>query len=620
MNYSQSAIIVIVAATIGMFIWGRWRHDMVAAGALLACVLLGLIPGREAFSGFAHPAVITVACVLVLSQGLQRTGAIDALAQRVLPKSGGPTLSIAALAVLAAVLSAFMNNVGALALLMPLALKIADKQGLPPGKVLMPLAFASILGGTMTLIGTPSNLIVSDFRSGMDNGGFGMFDFSPVGLAVTGVGLFFVVLVGWRLVPARKRTDTGRFDTAAYLTEVRVIENSKALGKSVREVEQMLDEVDAQIVGMVRNDFRVSAPYPGRILREDDILIIEAEPESLASALSQVGLHLEENVPSIKRDDTAPEDAEQSTPGLKTDKEGGTSKETKDKARFEDLVLQELVVMPDSPLVGRSATDIALRTRYGINLLAISHQGRRSVRRLRSTAIRASDVLLIQGPLERISGFASEFECLPLVARDIRVPIKGQAVTAVSIMLLAVAATTLGLLPVAISFALSVLAFMALRIVPPRSVYSAIDWSVIVLLGALLPVAETMGDTGAADWIARFLLHNVAQGHAEFGLAVLLVSTMLMTDFMNNAATAAVMCPIAISTAKQLGVNPDTFLMAVAIGSSCAFLTPIGHQNNTLVLGPGGFRFGDYWRMGLPTDIVVIAVSIPMLLWVWPLL
>ncbi|HNT33622.1 MAG TPA: SLC13 family permease, partial [bacterium] len=325
----------------------------------------------------------------------------------------------------------------------------------------------------------------------------------------------------------------------------------------------------------------------------------------------------EESLPNVRAENHAAEGGNESD--VQARPKSQKTSEDKDKSRFEDTLLQELVVMPDSFFAGQSATEIALRTRYGINLLAISRQGRRSVKRLRSTMIRAGDVLLMQGTADALAVFASEFGCLPLVTRDIRVPIRGQAVYGAAIMFLAVLLAALGLVPVAISFAVAVLAFMVLRIVPVRSVYHSIDWSVIVLLGALLPVAETMGHTGAADVIARFLLQSVAQGQPEICLTLVLVLTMLMTDFMNNAATAAVMSPIALSVAGQLGVNPDGFLMAVAIGSSCAFMTPIGHQNNTLILGPGGFRFGDYWRMGLPTDLLVIAVSLPMILRVWPL-
>jgi len=618
MTQDQVVIVGLIGATMAMFLWGRWRHDMVALGALIACVVLGLVEPQAVFCGFGHPAVITVACVLILSYGLQTTGAVDALAQRILPKQAGPTLSIVALTGLAAVLSGFMNNVGALALLMPVAIQMSGKQGLPPGKLLMPLAFGSILGGTTTLIGTPPNLIVSGFRAESGAEGFAMFDFSPVGLVITVVGVLFVGLIGWRLVPMRKQSDAEGFDTGTYLSEVRILEDSKAVGRTLREVEHDLDEADAQIVGMVRHDLHLSAPNPGRILRAGDILIIEAEPESLASALSSLGLKLEEEVPVDRKDEPSEGEADQAEKG--TGGEEGSAEESKGrKAESGEVVIRELVAMPRGVLVGRSATDIDLRSRYGINLLAVSRHGRRSVKRLRSTAVQAGDVLLVQGTPAALSGFAAEFGCLPLAVREIRVPRKGQALTATLVMAAAIGVAALGLLPAAVSFAAGALAFVAIGVIPVRSIYDAVDWPVVVLLGAMLPVADAMKSTGAADMIARFLLEYVAQGEAVVGLAVILMATMVLTDFMNNAATAAVMCPIAIGTAAQLGVNADSFLMAVAIGASCAFLTPVGHQNNTLILGPGGFGFGDYWRMGLPTDILVVCIGVPMLLWVWPL-
>ena len=632
MTQDQLLIFAILVSTVAMFLWGRWRHDMVAMGSLLACVLAGLVPAADAFAGFGHPAVITVAAVLVLSRGLQTTGAVDVLAERLLPVDRGPVVGLAALMGLGAFLSAFMNNVGAMALLMPVAVNLASRYELPPGKVLMPLAFGTILGGMTTLIGTPPNLIVSAFRADLGTGSFGMFDFSPVGAAVAVIGIVFVVFGGWRLVPTRKASDAGSFDTGTYLTEARVTEKSKIAGKRLAEAENMLDDGDAQIVGMVRGEFRVAAPNPGRILRRGDILVIEAEPEALASVLSTLGLRLEEDVPAPKPDDEAAgepaeplqENAEasgapvgSSVDSMADDEAGRAQSE-----RIEDsgeVALQELVVMPDSTLVHRSASDVQLRTRYSLNLLAMSRQGRRSIKRLRSTRFQAGDVLLIQGSIDAIAGFSRDYHCVPLAQRAVNVPDKRATTVAVSVMLLAVIGAAFGLLPAAISFVAGVLVYMWWRIVPPRSVYEAVDWPVIVLLGALIPVAGVMAATGAADLLAGFMLESVAQGHPVFALALVLVVTMTLSDFMNNAATAAVMCPIAISTATQLGVNADSFLMAVAIGASCAFLTPIGHQNNTLILGPGGFRFGDYWRLGLPMELLVVAVSLPLLLVVWPL-
>lgn len=609
MTGDQVVILSILVGTILMFLWGRWRHDMVAACALLACVFTGLIPAGEAFGGFGHPAVITVACVLILSYGLQITGVVDALAQKVIPKSSSPAAGIAALCFLAALLSAFMNNVGALALLMPVGMQMASKHDLPPGKILMPLAFASILGGTMTLIGTPPNLIVSGFRAETSGKAFVMFDFAPVGAAIACIGVLFVVLIGWRLVPTRRQAATESFDTGTYLTEVRIPEEGKTAGKTLKEFETLIDEFDAQIVGMVRNDFRIIAPNPWRILKAGDIIVIESEPETLSAMLSNLGLQLEENVTDENGDvDEKPMPADPPP-----------ENEDEQKTKTDEFVIRELVVMPQSMLIGRSARDIQLRTRYGINLLAISRQGRRSIERLRSTTVKAGDVLLMQGAREALSGFSFEYGCVPLATRDIHVPQKKQALAAAIIMGFAIVLSALNILPAAVSFAAAVLIFLAVRIVPPRTAYQVVDWPVIVLLAAMLPVAGAMATTGAADLIARFLLETAAQGHAVVGLGLILAATMLMTDFMNNAATAAVMCPISISAAGHLHVNPDTFLMAVAIGASCAFLTPIGHQNNTLILGPGGFKFGDYWRMGLPTDILVIMVGLPMLLWIWPL-
>jgi di/tricarboxylate transporter len=549
----------------------------------------------------------------VLSAGLQATGAVDALIQRALPKSAGITVSIGALVVVGAILSGFINNVGAMALLMPMAVQVAAKHEIPPGRVLMPLSFGTILGGMTTLIGTPPNLIVAGFRAGTGASGFAMFDFTPVGAAVAGAGLVFAVLVGWRLVPARQAAGAATFDTGTYFTEVRITPEAKAVGKMLGEVERTMEQDDAQVVGIVRNNFRISAPHPASLLREGDILVIEAEPASLADVLSSLGLKLEEEVPvkaEEKDDSTVSERAEEKPAEKKSDE--------KKEPHGDEIELQELVVMQSSGLIGRSAAAIQLRTRYGLNLLAISRQGRRSIQRLRSTSIQAGDVLLMQGSQQALSGFTSDYACVPLAKRAISLPVKGRAM-AMLVMGIAVGAAAFGLLPAAVAFASGVLVFMVLRIVPPRNVYEAIDWPVIILLGALFPVAGAMASTGAADLLARGLLKTIAQGHPVAALALILIVTMTLSDFMNNAATAAVMCPISISTAAQLGVNADSFLMAVAIGASCAFLTPIGHQNNTLILGPGGFRFGDYWRLGLPMEILVLVVSLPMLLWVWPL-
>ena len=646
MTVAQLSILIILAVTVVLFIWGSWRHDMVALASLLACVFTGLIEPRDAFAGFGHPAVVTVACVLILSHGLQSTGALNALAQRVIPRSGSTVLAIGALTGVGALLSGFMNNVGAMALLMPVAADVADRHHLPPGKVLMPLSFGTILGGMTTLIGTPPNLIVSGFRATAGVGSYGMFDFTPVGLVVAVVGVLFVCLIGWRLVPERGQAGAATFDTGTYLTEALIGEKSAAAGKTVWEIARMLGEEEAQVVGIVRNDARVAPARAGQRVHSGDILVIEAEPEALSAAISSLGLKLagdpsngdEEKEESAKEERERPQTKEKSAPtdeGEAGDKEQESSdaeeadkakrdkeKRSKEKEKSsdrEDVQLRELVVMPDSSLVGRTIQYLHLPSHYEINLLALSRQGRRTVRRLRSTPLLAGDALLMMGTDDNLNTFAVDKGCVPLAFRDITIPNKEKAAVALIAMALAVAGAAFGLLPAAISFATCVLAFMALKVVPLRGIYEAIDGSVIVLLGALIAVAETMETTGAADLVAQGMLNTLAQGDPVIALVLMLVITMTLSDFMNNAATAAVMCSIGLSAAAQLQVNPDSFLMAVAIGASCAFLTPVGHQNNTLILGPGGFQFGDYWRMGLPLEILVVLVSVPMLLWVWPL-
>jgi di/tricarboxylate transporter len=623
MTPDQITILAILLATIVLFIWGRWRHDLVAAAALLGCVVAGLVPGSEAFAGFGHPAVITVACVLILSRALQVTGAVDLVTDRVLPRSGPAWATTAGLVMLAAVLSGFMNNVGALALLMPVAVQIAQRHKLPPGQVLMPLAFGSILGGMTTLIGTPPNLIVSGFRADAGLGSFSMFDFTPVGLSVAAAGVTFVLLVGRWLIPVRERADLEDFDVGEYLTEARIQADSKSVDMRLAEAERKIEDDGAQIIGLVRNKDRIRNPHGNLKLRAADILLIEATPKALISALNQLDIQLEEDRERARAPVEEQEQAQKTAAELADEKDKSSSEEeAKPEERTsddEDIILMEVVVMPISSTIGRSASSLKLRSQLGINLLAVSRHGRRTTARLRRLQFRPGDVLLMQGPRDALMEFSANHGCVPLADRSLRIPRPRQALIAALVMLAAVSGAAFGLLPAAITFAAGAVILAVTRVIPPRKIYDAIDWPVIVLLGALIPVAGAMASTGTADLLANLLLNQASFGSTVLALALILVVTMTLSDFMNNAATAAVMCPIAISTADTLGVNSDAFLMAVAVGASCAFLTPIGHQNNTLILGPGGFRFGDYWRLGLPLEIIVVAVGVPMILLFWPL-
>lgn len=642
MTSPQILIFAILALMMGLFLWGRFRHDIVALAALLACIIVGVVPANEAFAGFGHPAVITVACVLIISQGLRNTGAVDWLVRTILPRDAGRLLTMLSLLGLGAALSGFMNNVGAMALLMPVAIQLSGRLNLAPGQILMPLAFGTILGGMTTLVGTPPNLIVSGFREEAGMGQFAMFDFAPVGVAVAVLGILFIAVIGWRLVPARKSAAGDEFETGRYLTEVRVPEKSKAVGLTLRGFETEIDDSGAQIVGLVRNEVRMTAPSGGRRIKAEDILVLQADVDALAETLSVFGIKLEEEKSTSEdkeekdeKDDKAGEGRDSAEAAArdvaKRESTAVKNPEVDDEAEAEDddadesddrdsdIVLRELAVLPGSTIVGQSASGLKLRGRYGLNLLAVSREGHPPKARLRHLKLKSGDLLLMQGSSEIMAEFINDTGCVPLGERELRIPDKRMAIIAGAIMLGAIGIVTLGLLPAAAAFTLGVVASMLLRTVPLRQVYTAIDWPVIVLLGALIPVAGAMESTGAAGLLAEFLVGTIAQGNAVAALAVVLITTMFLSDVMNNAATAAVLCPIAIGIAAALGVNADSFLMAVAIGASCAFLTPIGHQNNTLILGPGGFHFGDYWRVGLLVEALVVAVSIPLLLLVWPL-
>lgn len=666
MSVEQLLILSILFVTIVLFIQGKWRHDVVALFALAACLVVGVVATEDAFLGFSHPAVITVACVLVMSQSLQSTGAIDVVANKLVPKNLSPTGTVAALTGLAALMSAFMNNIGAMALLMPVAIQLANRLNIAPGQVLMPVAFGAILGGMTTLIGTPPNLIVAGFRAEYAEQGFGMFAFTPVGFVVASVGVLFLAVVGWRLVPARQRMDAASFDTGRYLTEVKVVAGGKAEGMTIWSLEREIDALDGQLLGMVRDGEKVITPHWNKTLRAGDLLMLEAEPDKLSPLLFVLGLQLLENVrPNIKKEEPhrlgsvhslTKEQVEhdiasfsqvdstasiENSPqmawfdrritvssertlrgfqvGLRDTQRDELAEASLPRAEAKEIVLVEMVALPNGKIIHHTAQELGLRSRYGLNLLAISRQGKQSVERLRRTRIETGDVMLMQGEPERLAAFAAQFGCVPLAERTIRVPSRKRAILASSVMLLAILGAALGLMPAALSFSGGVLALMALRLVPLRQLYESIDWSIVVLLAALIPVAGAMASTGTADWIAHAMLQYVPQEHALIALGMVLILTMTLTDFMNNAATAAVMCPVAISVAAQLQVNPDAFLMAVAIGASCAFLTPIGHQNNTLILGPGGFRFGDYWKLGLPLEVLVFVIAMVLLPFIWPL-
>jgi di/tricarboxylate transporter len=584
---------IIVFSTLGLvlllFIWGRIRYDFVALIGLFILVIAGIISPDEAFTGFGHPAVVTVAAVLVIGKSLEFSGLIDVIGTRVLKLGKNLYIQLLVLCVLVAFASAFMNNVGALALIMPVAIHLSRKTKNPPSYLLMPIAFCSLLGGMTTLIGTPPNIIIATFRGDETGVPFSMFSFTSVGSILTVAGIIFIVLIGWKLLPHRKarNSDSDLFEIDDYITEVKISKDSEIIGKTIKELREVCKS-DVQILGLVRNGKHIHAPDKSEKLEPKDIIILETETEELKIFLKETDTKLV-----------------------------GGKKFRSDVDGVDKIIFSEAVVMTDSPLIGNTAASLRMRSRYGINLLAIARREQNIRRRIDHVYFQSGDVLLLQGREHVLHETITGIGCLPLAKRKIRLGYKTKIPLALVIFATSIVLVVSGL-PVQIAFPMAAVGMVLSGILPLKEVYTSINWPVIILLGAMIPVGAALETSGGAQRIASGILTISKTMPTWSVLALLMVSTMLLSDVVNNAATVVLMAPIAIGVAKGLGLSIDPFLMTVAIGGSSAFLTPIGHQSNTLVMGPGGYRFTDYWRMGLPMDIIIVLIGIPMIMAVWP--
>jgi di/tricarboxylate transporter len=612
MTLDQALLFGLFAAILAMLVWGRFRHDLVAAGGLLIAVALGLVPQDAAFSGFSNPAVVIVALVLVASRAFENSGALGIITQWTADDTRPVGRHIAMTGGLAAALSAVINNVAALALLMPMDVQAARKAGRPPSMTLMALSFATILGGMTTLIGTPPNIIASAIREKQLGAPYHMFDFTPVGLAVALAGVAFVALIGWRLVPRRKDTAAELVSESSFEAELEVAKESPAVGRLVAEFEEEAENADVLLTGIIRNGKRFRRGARLYTIAPDDLLVVKGSSDAIAAFIKATDL--QEAAPEKEKDEAADKPAPKRADEKESEENGEEEKE-----RTHGPAIVEAVVRSDSYLVGRSAAWLRLRKRFALTLLGISHAGTVARAQVSNRAIEPGDVLLLAG-----SGAASAatLDSLGLIAinRISVAPFRtwNVAVT-VGLFAAAIAAASFGLISFTVAIAIAVAAYAALGIVPAREFYTTIEWPVVVMLACLLPIGAAFDRVGGTALVAG-TIGQMTEGHSPvIALVALMAATMMLSDVLNNVATMVITGPIAIDLAHRLNANPDTFLMGVAIAASCAFLTPIGHKNNTLIMGPGGFRFSDYWRMGLPLELAVLAVAVPMLLIVWPL-
>lgn len=588
MSHDQIVLFVLFSGVFVTLIWGRWRYDLIAFSALLAGVVLGVVPTAAAFEGFGHPATLVVALVLVVSAGLTRAGVVLAITRRFVGAGRSLGAHIALMGAVGAALSAFMNNVAALALLMPVDLEASRKAGRAPGLSLMPLSFATILGGMITLIGTPPNIVIATFRADALGAPFRMFDFAPVGGVVAVAGLLFIALIGWRLIPSREDTAVAP-ETAAYLAELVVGEGSDLVGKPMSALFDEADRAGAVVMALIRDRKRRYQVSRERIVEAGDVLLFEAP----ADALDELRAGLKLDLADQRR----------------------KSYLTAEKAGYE---LVEAVVPATARIRGKTAESIGLTWRQRSVLMGISRRGQRIRGPLRKTRVRAGDILLLLAPSDTAGEVIDWLGCLPL-AQGATMTKSERLWPAVGIFAAAVAAATFGLIDLPVALGIVVIGYVATGVLAPGDLYEKIEWPVIVLLGSMIPLGAALESSGGTDLVARGLIDLSLGAPAWVALLLLMVVTMTLSDVLNNTATAIVAGPVGISMAEALGASPDPFLMAVAVASSCAFLTPIGHKNNMLILGPGRYAFGDYWRMGLPLELLVIVTGLPMILLVWPL-
>lgn len=588
----QYIILIILSLTMILFIWGRWRYDVIALIALFIATAAGAVPLKEIYMGLPNPAVITVACVMVISQTLTRSGVLNRFINKLDFLTEHLFLHISLLCLISMVLSFFMNNVGALALMMPIAIKTAIKHNRSPSLFLMPIAFCSGLGGLTTVIGTPPNLLVATYRGAIAGHAFSMFDFFPVGILVALAGFIFIVIAGYRLLPHHLKSPKSiadMFKISDYIFEVKVTSKSNIINKTNSELHKEL-EVDYSLVGLIRGGRNYMRIPANLTFMRGDILIIQATTERLQEFTQATKTLLDTDKPIT--DET-----------LKT----------------KDISLIEAVVPQGSRNEGRSGHSMRMKSRFAINLIAISREGKPFKNRLNNVSLKAGDIILFQGPSDTIQENLVSQGFVPLIERDIEVKSSWKRYLPFLVFLAAIIVTALQLVPVQAAFGGAVVVMVVFNMIPARMLYEAIDWPVIILLAAMIPIGSALQTTGGTALITSWISHSAQHVSTPWVLVILMVLTMTISDFMNNAATAIVMAPISVSIANSLGVSIDPFLMGVAIASSCSFLTPVGHQNNTLVMGPGAYRFIDYIRLGLPVEIIVLLVSVPTILWIWPL-
>lgn len=591
LTVDQAIAFAIVGGMMVLFVSERIRYDLTALLGLVVAIASGIVPVDQAFSGFSDQVVVIVASALVVSAGVGKSGVVGRVTRASEPYMKTTGARVVVLGSTVAALSSFVKNIGALAILLPIAFRLARRSGTSPSTLLMPMAFASLVGGLVTLVGTSPNILVSRAREEIVGQPFAMFDFAPVGLAIAIAGVAFLA-VGWRLLPSGRDSASpaeDAFKVESYLVEACLPKDSPFVNKTVAELEA-LSQGDVMIAAVIREGGHRYVPAGHWWLFADDLLLMRGDAHAVRELVEAARLEL-----------------------VGTDTPNGETKAP------DEVSVVECVVMADSRLVGRSAAEIGLRDRFAVNLIGISRPGRPPAQsRLQSTRFQVGDVLILQSSAEGTFETLQDLGCLPLADRATGLGSPRRDYLPLIILALAVAATATKLVPVTAAFFVAAVLLIVTGVLTLKEAYEAIDPPILVLLACLIPISDAISSTGASEIIAGNLSTLAGALPASGVVALMLLAAMAVTPFLNNAATVLIMAPIAASVAKSLAINPDPLLMAVAVGAACDFLSPVGHQCNTLVMGPGGYRFGDYARLGLPLSIIVLGVGTLLIPMVWP--
>lgn len=587
-NQTILLLLIILAAVI-LFISNKLRYDVTAVIILMIAVLFNIIPLEQTFIGFANPAVITVACVMIISKIITNSGVLLPIISFIEKYSDNQLVYISLLTVITASLSAFMNNVGALGLMMPIALKISSKSKLPLSKVLMPMAFASVLGGLCTAIGTPSNILISSFRMDYLGEPYHLLDFTPMGIIIAIASLSFIIMLGWRILPNRQSNiqQESMNKLLEYLTEIKILADSPLMDLPYQQFETAFDE-KIVCLGFIRNKRRKLQITTHDKVQINDIVIIETSPEQLKTMMQNKYLEV--------IGDTQPAEIIQA----------------------ESMAIVEAVVPQGSRMENRSANSMRLRNRFDINIVGISREGTYIKERIKEKKLQGGDVVLLFGKIDNLIDTTNTLGLLPLT-QHITPKSYQEKYLPILLFIISIILIAAKILPIAIAFTLVIIGLLITKTISINAIYTYIEWPIIILLGAMIPFGNAMQSTGTNTFIANVLLNFTNTVEPIFLLGSIMFITMLLSDVINNSATAVIMAPIALKLSHATMLNPDPFLMAVAIGASCSFLTPISHQNNTLVFGPGGYKFYDYIKLGLPIEIIILIVTLPILPIIWPL-